>query len=170
MNTPCAHHVHPRRLIQPALGDLTARLREKDRRVTGPRQAILDVLRRHANPLTNKEIHAALGTADYNLATVYRTVRAIEQLALVTRADFGDGVARYELVTDGEAHHHHHLVCTACSTVVEVEDCFPSELEQELARRHGFRDVTHRLEFFGRCPRCQEAASAPVPDAPSPTT
>ena len=170
MNKPCAQHAHPPRLIQPTLGDLTDRLRAKDRRVTAPRQAILNVLRRHAKPLTNKEIHAALGTGDCNLATVYRTVRALEQMSLVMRSDFGDGVARYELVTGGGPHHHHHLVCNTCSTVVEVEDCFPEALEQELARRHGFQGVTHRLEFFGTCPRCQartEARPSASPERPA---
>ena len=29
------------------------------------------------------------------------------------------------------------------------------ELEQKIARQNGFRDVTHRLEFFGVCPECK---------------
>jgi Fur family ferric uptake transcriptional regulator len=78
---------------------------------------------------------------------------------MVRRFDFGDGTARFELLAEGDDGHHHHLVCTDCSVVVEVDGCFPVELEEALARRHGFTAVTHRLEFFGRCPKC--AAKSP---------
>jgi Fur family transcriptional regulator, ferric uptake regulator len=155
VSQPCAQHAHPHRLIQQPLTELTDKLRQRARKVTGPRQAILDVLRKHAHPLTNRELHAALGKADCDLATIYRNMHTLEGMGLVKRYDFGDGAARFELVPDEADHHHHHLICTACSAVIEVEGCFPAALEQALAERHGFRQVTHRLEFFGVCPRCQ---------------
>jgi len=46
-------------------------------------------------------------------------------------------------------------VCTRCSDIVEVEECFPHELQERIANRNGFKQVTHKLEFFGLCPRCQ---------------
>lgn len=153
MNKPCSHHAHPHRLVQQPLAELTEKLRAGSRKITGPRQAILDVLRRHASPLTNREIHAALGKDDCDLATIYRNMHTLQEMGLVRRFDFGDGTARFELATDDS--HHHHLVCRQCSMVVEIDDCFPAALEQELARRHGFTQLTHRLEFFGLCPRCQ---------------
>jgi Fe2+ or Zn2+ uptake regulation protein len=39
--------------------------------------------------------------------------------------------------------------------VVEIEDCFPEELEQRIATGNGFTSITHKLEFFGICPSCQ---------------
>lgn len=163
MKHPCAQHSHPHRLVQQPLQELTDRLRAGSRKVTGPRQAILDVLRRHAHPLTNREIHAALGKSDCDLATIYRNMHTLEAMGLVKRFDFGDGAARFELITDEPHQHHHHLVCTGCSVIIEVDGCFPAELEAELARRHGFTAISHRLEFFGLCPRCQAARSTPAP-------
>lgn len=165
MKQSCAQHSHPHRLVQQPLEELTQRLRAGSRKVTAPRQAILDVLRRHASPLTNREIHAALGKADCDLATIYRNMHTLESMGLVKRYDFGDGAARFELATDAPDHHHHHLVCKGCSMIVEIDDCFPAALESELARRHGFTQVTHRLEFFGLCPRCQHP-TAKADDAP----
>jgi Fur family transcriptional regulator, ferric uptake regulator len=163
VNNACSQHAHPHRLVQQPLTELTDRLRAGSRKVTGQRQAILDVLRRHASPLTNRQIHDALGKADCDLATIYRNMHTLTEMGLVKRFDFGDGSARFELVTDESNHHHHHLVCNRCAIIVEVEDCFPSEYETELARRHGFASVSHRLEFFGLCPRCQKEP----PTAPS---
>lgn len=157
MNRPCTEHGHVHRLIQPALEDLTERLRAGDRKITAPRQAILDVLRQHASPLTNREIHALLADG-CDLATVYRNIHTLQKMGVVSRVDIGDGTARWELVAQAGDEHHHHLVCTGCQAIVEVEGCFPHDFEQQLARRHGFTQVTHRLEFFGLCPRCQARA------------
>ena len=146
------HHVH--RLIQPALTELTDKLRAGDRRITAPRAAILNVLRQHALPLTNKEIHRMLSD-DCDLATVYRNLHTLVEMGVVKRVDFGDGAARWELLADATGDHHHHLVCTGCSAVIEIDDCFPKSFEKALAARHHFIGITHRLEFFGICPKCQ---------------
>jgi Fur family ferric uptake transcriptional regulator len=135
--------------------ELTARLRRHARKVTGPRQAILQILRRQHQPMRIKEIHRALGDGAGDLATVYRSMRLLEDMGLVKRFDLGDGSARFELLREGDDGHHHHLVCTQCSEVIEIQDCFPRELETRIAAANGFSGVTHRLEFFGLCPRCQ---------------
>lgn len=164
MNRPCTEHGHVHRLIQPALSDLTEKLRAGDRKITGPRQSILNVLRQHASPLTNREIHHLLAdTCD--LATVYRNIHTLVAMGLVKRVDIGDGAARWELMDDALNDHHHHLICTTCQAIVEVEGCFPDDFEQELARRHGFSSITHRLEFFGICPKCR-SESTPSSEAP----
>ena len=137
------------------LADLTSRLRKRFRRVTGPRQAILETLRQHAHPLTNKEIFAAMPKGNCDLATIYRAMHLLEEMGMVKRFHFGDGAARFELVSEGEDGHHHHLVCVRCSQIVEIEDCFPHEFEEAIAASNGFKAITHKLEFFGVCPRCQ---------------
>ena len=134
---------------------LADQLRQKSRRVTASRQAILEILRRHAHPLSNKEIHAALPNRDCDLATVYRSMHLLESMGMVKRFDLGDGVGRFELLVEGDDGHHHHLVCTRCAEVVELEECFINELEEQIAARNGFKSVTHKLEFFGICPGCQ---------------
>ncbi len=155
MSSPCSQHQHVHRLIQQPLTELTEKLRRGARKVTAPRQAILDVLRKHASPLTNKEIHAALGKEDCDLATIYRNMHTLELLGLVRRYDFGDGAARFELSAEEGSSHHHHLVCTRCRLIVEVDECFPEEFQSAIASRHGFTQVQHRLEFTGWCPKCQ---------------
>jgi Fur family transcriptional regulator, ferric uptake regulator len=140
-----------RRQALPALAD---RLRRQSRKITGPRKAILELLRRQAHPLTTREIRAAMsGRCD--LATVYRSMHLLEELRMVKQYDFGDGTARWELVGEENDGHHHHLVCTRCAEVVEIEECFSDEIERRIAARNGFQSVTHRLEFFGICPECQ---------------
>lgn len=146
-------HFHKHKPVH--MPELTERLRRKARKVTGPRQAILEILRHHPHPMSNKEIFALLPKGDGDLATVYRSLHLLESMKMVKRFDLGDGVARFELLAEGDDGHHHHLVCMRCSTVVEIEECFTQELEERIAERNGFKSITHKLEFFGICPQCQ---------------
>jgi Fur family transcriptional regulator, ferric uptake regulator len=150
----CRHHSEARH--RAALPDLTDKLRKESRKVTGPRQAILRILRAHPHPMSVKEIHAGLAQEDCNLATVYRCIHLLQAIGMVKRFDFGDNVARFELLAEGDDGHHHHLICTSCAEVIELGECSIRELENLIAARSGFQRVTHKLEFFGLCPGCQE--------------
>src|SRR5476651_2227825 len=145
MKKTCAHkHTGKKQ----ELASLTGRLRREARKITGPRAAILEILRKHPHPLTNRKILAALPKGECNLATIYRSMHLLEKMGMVKRYDFGDGAARFELVGEGDDGHHHHLVCTRCSEVVEIVECFPTEIEKRIAAANGFKAVTHKLEFF----------------------
>jgi Fur family ferric uptake transcriptional regulator len=138
-----------------ALPHLMDRLRQGEIKLTGQRQHILEILDAQKHPLTIKQIHVALPPGHCDLATVYRSMHLLEKKRIVKRFDFGDGLARFELLQEGDDGHHHHLVCRNCSRVVELEECFGREFEQKIASQSGFKGVTHRLEFFGICPKCQ---------------
>lgn len=134
---------------------MTERLRRKSRKVTGPRKGILNLLRKKSHPLSIKQIFAGLPKGDCDLATVYRSLHLLENMGMVKRFDFGDGVARFELLPEGDDGHHHHLVCTRCAEIVEIEECGMGDLQARIAMENKFKAVTHKLEFFGVCPRCQ---------------
>lgn len=102
-----------------------------------------------------KEIFGGLPEGDCDLATVYRSMHLLESMGMVKRFDFGEGGARFELLAEGDDGHHHHLVCIHCADIVEIEECLLRDLEEGIAVRNGFKAVTHKLEFFGVCPRCQ---------------
>jgi len=146
---------HEHSLVRPTLPDLAERLRRNARKLTGPRRAILETLRNEGHPMSIKEIFETLSKGNCDLVTVYRSMHMLETMGVVKRFDFGDGLARFELLGEGDDGHHHHLVCTNCSEVIEIEECFTVELEQKIAARSGFKEVTHKLEFFGICPECQ---------------
>jgi Fe2+ or Zn2+ uptake regulation protein len=78
----------------------------------------------------------------------------MEEIAVVRRCDFGDGSYRYEFNT-GE-HHHHHIICRVCHGVETLDLCMADALER-MARQMGYANVTHTLEIFGVCKKCQAA-------------
>jgi Fur family ferric uptake transcriptional regulator len=127
-------------------------LRAHQHRITEPRKAILAVLTREHGPFTSEELHQRMDKGVCDLVTVYRCLAAMEEIALVRRCDFGDGSYRYEFNT-GE-HHHHHIICRSCQGVETLDFCVADGLER-MARQLGYARVTHTLEIFGVCKKCQ---------------
>jgi len=139
------------------VGRVAEVLRRSARKVTGPRSRILQILGRHAHPRTIREIRSELGEGVCDLATIYRSMHLLLELGLVQRFDFGDGAARFELVLGREGSHHHHVICRGCAVVEELAGCGLAEVDKRVSAQSGFRGVTHRLEFFGVCPNCQDS-------------
>lgn len=134
------------------------RLRGEGMRVTGSRRSILDVLFEAAKPLSLQEIQdlaAAKGESpDY--ATVFRMMTLLERLHLVHKVNLQRSCSYYELHDPSK--HYDHIVCTDCGKVVVIDiPCPLGETEKKIAEHYGFRNLTHSLEFFGRCPECLAA-------------
>lgn len=85
-------------------------------------------------------------------ATVYRAVEMLVQVGLLNRIEFADGSHQYR-VCGGE--HHHHLTCTQCRRVVEIDLCLPKEQLQTLSAQTGFVLEGHTLTLFGLCASCR---------------
>ena len=93
---------------------------------------------------------------EIGLATVYRTLELLNELNVLDKVNFGDGVARYDLRKEGAKHFHHHLICTNCGSVEEIEEDLLPEVEKIIAKDFNFIVVDHRLTFHGICRNCQE--------------
>jgi Fur family ferric uptake transcriptional regulator len=131
-------------------------LRASGQRVTGARKAILSILLAEHGPFSAEDVHRRLPDGECDLVTVYRTLTSMEELDVVRRCDFGDGTYRYEF-NDAD-HHHHHIICRSCRSVKVIDVCVADALER-IARQLGYAKVTHTLEIFGICPRCQGVAA-----------
>ncbi|HEY0793268.1 MAG TPA: Fur family transcriptional regulator [Chthoniobacterales bacterium] len=135
-------------------------LRARGLRITQARLRLLKVLFEAKEPLSLEEIHGrtAFVSAEEageapDFATVFRTVTRLEELGLAHRVDLGRSKTHYEL--SDPAQHYDHLVCVDCGVVQLVkEECPVADFERRLGRKYGFRDVSHSLQFYGRCPAC----------------
>jgi Fur family ferric uptake transcriptional regulator len=107
--------------------------------------------------LTAEEIYdlVKIDCPEIGLATVYRTILLLEELGILSKIDLGDNCSRYELVHEEESHQHHHLVCTECGEIIEVEDDLLDALEDNIESKHNFKIINHSLKFFGICSNCQ---------------
>jgi len=120
---------------------------EKGMRMTEQRRVIARVLSDAHDHPDVEEVHRRAVKVDprISIATVYRTVRMFEEAGILARHDFRDGRSRYEEASDD---HHDHLIDLQSGKVIEFHDEAIERLQQEVARRLGYRLVDHRLELY----------------------
>ena len=84
--------------------------------------------------------------------TVYRTLEILSDLGLVRRTHHFEAFARF----DGNMEHHHHLVCTACSKVVDVDAPGLTVGNLPEIGRSGFTLSDYSIYFEGYCSDCNK--------------
>lgn len=129
--------------------------------MTGQRRVIARVLSDAADHPDVEELYRRAAAMDerISIATVYRTVRLLEEKGILERRDFGGGRARYEPTEHGV---HYHLIDVETGKVIEFQDAEHERLMRAIAARLGFEIVSLRLELFGR-PHVADAAPAGRP-------
>ena len=129
--------------------DYEAVLREAGLRITKPRRIILEILHDSEGHPDAAQIfeRAVARDSRISLATVYRTMRALEESGAIQRHAFGGGPARFE---QAQAGHHDHLIDLDTGEVIEFASARIEELQEEIAARLGYEIVHHRLELYGR--------------------
>ncbi|MEX2446603.1 MAG: Fur family transcriptional regulator [Dehalococcoidia bacterium] len=127
-------------------------------RLTGPRRVLLDVMLGMGDHFSADELVAAAPRV--GRATVFRTLRLLQDLGIVCQVVLDDGAIAYRLASGG---HHHHLVCTDCGAVSDFASGDVEALLDGIAGRTGYLIEAHRLEVYGRCASCQDRAQAAGP-------
>ncbi|WP_166905353.1 Fur family transcriptional regulator [Mycobacterium sp. DL440] len=126
-------------------------------RSTRQRAAIADLLNETDGFRSAQELHDELRRRGQGigLTTVYRTLQTMATTGNVDtlRTDTGESV--YRRCSED---HHHHLVCRACGATVEISGGHVEAWAADVAREHGFSDVSHTIEIFGTCGECGGAA------------
>ena len=125
----------------------------RTRRPTRQRTAIEADVDRSDEFRSAQEIHANLvaGGDKIGLATVYRTLQAMVDEEALDSLRTDDGEIVYRRCSTG---HHHHLVCRDCGRTVDLDGPAVERWADKVSAEHGFSDVSHTLELFGRCGDC----------------
>lgn len=133
------------------------RLRRTGDRATPVRSALMTILSESNGPLGVADLSQRLMRKKLrpNKTTLYRALGFMVERGWIHELDFGNGRKSYEWAEG----HHHHLVCRECHRVEEVEtnaleDSF-LHFERGLGRKSKFASLTHSLEFYGLCAKCQ---------------
>lgn len=139
--------------------NLKISLKQKGYKLTPQRRAIVDIIiTNEGKHLTAEEIYelVKIECPEIGLATVYRTVQLLEEMGVISKLDLNDGCSRYEFVHQNENHQHHHLICTKCGKVIEVEGDLLEELEHTIEEKYKFTVRNHSVKFYGICDECNE--------------
>jgi Fur family ferric uptake transcriptional regulator len=86
-------------------------------------------------------------------ASLYRTIQLFEELGIVHRIYMG---WKYKVeLSDVLTHHHHHISCIGCGTVIAISDeKHIEQLIQSIAAKYNVVPTSHLLEIQGHCTAC----------------
>lgn len=139
------------------LEDVTLQLEARGYRVTPSRRAVIAaVLQQRDHFSVDEVLHRCRGAGR---ATVFRTVRLLTESGVICRVLLEDGSLHYRVSHRG---HHHHLVCTGCGSVQDLDQCAITDIVREVSSASGYEIEGHWLELYGRCAACRTAVAASV--------
>jgi Fur family transcriptional regulator, ferric uptake regulator len=126
-------------------------------RMTAQQRAVLDLLHGSDRFRSAQQLHLDLRQRQgsrIGLTTVYRILRAFEDMKITEAQRAEDGETLYRLRST--AGHRHYLLCRLCGRAVGFTAGEIEHITSQLAEQHRYADVTHQIDFYGTCPRCTE--------------
>ncbi|OPX26606.1 MAG: transcriptional repressor [Campylobacteraceae bacterium 4484_166] len=128
----------------------------KGLKYTKQREIVLEVVNKSKKHLTTEEIynHIKKKGIDQNIgiATVYRSLLFLEEVALISSITLEKGIKKYEINNET---HHDHLVCIRCDKIIEfINETIENE-QKNIARSYGFELMDHTMYLYGVCKDCK---------------
>lgn len=144
------------------LETMVERLRALGCRITPQRLEILRVLAESRGHPSAEAVHRQVAKRfpAMSLATVYKTITALKKAGEILELEFSDRDNRYD---GNRPRPHPHLVCQICGAIADADLESLDALARQLAAATGYRIVSHRLEFYGICPKCRAAKKDDTP-------
>ena len=129
-------------------------LQQKGLKLTRQRLDILNAFAESGKHLSVDELYDLIRERglEAGRATVFRTLKLLDEADIAEKVDFGEKTTRYELKPGGG--HHDHLICSECGRYIEVYSDEIEELQKALCRKHSFTSSSHNLDIFGVCSDC----------------
>ena len=124
-------------------------------RSTRQKRALARVLEESPSFRSAQDLYAQLRDRGerVGLTTVYNQLRALADAREVDVFRTAEGELLYRQCKS--ALHHHHLYCRSCAKTVEVEASEVEQWAEDVAKRHGFREIEHTVEIIGLCRDCR---------------
>ena len=126
--------------------------------VTHQRQIIFDVLQSIEGHPSPEEVYARVKRKipSISLATVYKNLHLFIDSGIFSQVSLHHGSMRMET----NHARHHHLVCTQCKSIHDVNPEFLGLPDEPRELPGGFRMERMSVDVLGGCARCQTAQPA----------
>ena len=136
------------------MSKIEEKCKEKGVRLTDQRRLIAQVMSESKETYGSKdhpdvdELYKRVSKIDskISIATIYRTVKLLEESGILTKHDFKGGKARYEQINES---HHDHLIDIKTGEIIEFVDEEIEILQKKVADKYGYSLVDHKLELYG---------------------
>ena len=129
-----------------------AAIRGRGLRVTESRRAVYDALAGHAHASADEVFERVRSQLEStSRQSVYNALGDFTAAGLVRRIEPAGHPMLFELRVDDN---HHHLVCTGCGAVKDVDCAVGPSPCLTPADTHGFAITTAEVTYWGLCPAC----------------
>ena len=135
-----------------SINNLVEQIRSKGLRVTEPRLQLLELLLNTNKALSVEDILQELSNQGYDTVTLYRNLDVFDKAGILLRIKNEEGRERFRINEPNV--HMHVIVCRKCHHTEEIDQCLAHEFES-IAQEKGFTNISHILELYGLCKRCQ---------------
>lgn len=131
---------------------LRRKLDERGLSLTSQRTAVYEYLSRVSHHPSAEEIFLQIKSElpKISLATVYKNLEALAACGAITKLNYGDASARYDVRTD----RHYHARCLSCGRIWDVEAGADAAAFEQIKPQAGFKVEDYKLEIIGRCRDC----------------
>ena len=132
-----------------SLKTISERCRNAGIRMTGQRRLIIKVLENSKDHPDVETLFERSNKIDnkVSIATVYRTVKLLQNAGILEKLEFNDGRSRFE---DAVRKHHDHLIDLDTGKVIEFIDEEIEHIQKKIANKLGYNLVGHKLELYGK--------------------
>ena len=132
-----------------SLKTISERCRNAGIRMTGQRRLIIKVLENSRDHPDVETLFERSNKIDnkVSIATVYRTVKLLQNAGILEKLEFNDGRSRFE---DAVRKHHDHLIDLDTGKVIEFIDEEIEHIQKKIATKLGYDLVGHKLELYGK--------------------
>ena len=122
--------------------------------ITNPRILVLETLLENKGPITLDELQKVLKNKVAK-STLYRVLNDLKKIDILDEFTSPENQTVIELILEDRTHHHH-LFCSDCGEIIDVElsDQFENFLDLEIKKieeKFKFKISDHRVEMFGQC-------------------
>ena len=136
--------------------DAAERIRSAGLRVTDSRRAVLHALGERPHASADELFAVVAETIPHtSLQSVYNALGDFVDAGLVRRIEPAGRPGLFELRVDDN---HHHLVCTECGAVVDVDCAVGPAPCLTPSDAHGYTVSVAEVTFWGVCPACAAAS------------
>lgn len=122
---------------------------------TQVRIRILAMLRTATTPLTAEQLMHLLHSAGIEIgrASLFRNLDTFVRVGLAERLSPNARGSQYTACRYF-SEHHHHLICTKCNRIVEVDGCLSDDTLKQIEENAKVKITGHSIILYGICSRC----------------
>ncbi|CRF47428.1 Ferric uptake regulation protein FUR [Helicobacter heilmannii] len=139
--------------LESILERLRLAIRKNGLKNSKQREEVVSVLYKSGTHLSPEEITQSIRQNDKNtsISSVYRILNFLEKENFIYTLETNKNGRRYEIAAK---EHHDHIICLHCGEIIEFVDHEIEERQNQVAKEHQAKLVSHDMKLFVVCSKC----------------